>query len=92
MEPVALATSHTPTVGTPSITDWEFALLQALIYRESGIHLSEAKKALLVRRLSGRLRELGLGSFSAYYRRVKDRAGARERTRMVMTLNLLKKN
>ena len=70
-------------VATLSITDREFALVQALIYRESGIHLSEAKRALLVRRLSGRLRELGLGSFSAYYRRVKDRGGARERTRML---------
>ncbi len=83
MEPAAPATSHTAAVATPSITDREFALFQALIYRESGIRLSEAKKILLARRLGGRLRELGLGSFGAYYRRLKGREGRQERTRML---------
>ncbi|HEV8484516.1 MAG TPA: CheR family methyltransferase [Blastocatellia bacterium] len=56
--------------GIMAITDHEFALFQSLINRESGIHLTDAKKPLLVGRLSRRLRELGLSSFSAYYRRV----------------------
>lgn len=50
------------------ITDQEFGLFQALIYREAGIYLSQAKKELLVGRLTRRLRELGLNSFGAYYR------------------------
>lgn len=52
------------------ITDEEFAFFQTLIYREAGIYLSAAKMPLLVGRLTRRLRELGLNSFTAYYRRV----------------------
>lgn len=55
------------------ITDREFTLFQALIHREAGIYLSQAKKALLVGRLSRRLRELGLSSFGAYYRLATER-------------------
>lgn len=57
--------------GIPPITDQEFSLFQALIYREAGIYLCPAKKALLVGRLARRLRELGLRSFGEYYRHVK---------------------
>jgi chemotaxis protein methyltransferase CheR len=65
----------------PSISGTEFALLQALIHREAGIYLSDAKKALVVGRLSRRLRDLNLGSFAAYYRVVEtDEA---ERVRML---------
>lgn len=53
------------------LTDRDFARFQQLIYREAGIHLSPAKKALLVRRLNRRIQELGLDSFAAYYRRVE---------------------
>jgi chemotaxis protein methyltransferase CheR len=54
------------------ITDREFDLFQTLIHREAGIYLSPAKRALLVGRLSRRLRELGLTSFGAYYNKVTD--------------------
>ncbi len=53
------------------ISDREFALFQGLIHRLAGIHLVPAKKALLVRRLTRRLRELSLTSFTAYYRLAK---------------------
>ncbi|MBI4851044.1 MAG: protein-glutamate O-methyltransferase CheR [Acidobacteria bacterium] len=53
-----------------SITDQEFSLFQDLIYKKSGIFLSESKKALLLGRLSKRLQILNLTSFSAYYRYV----------------------
>lgn len=53
-----------------SISGKDFLRFQALIYRESGIWLSEAKTALLTGRLSKRLRALGLGNFSQYYDRV----------------------
>jgi chemotaxis protein methyltransferase CheR len=52
------------------ITDQEFGLFQKLIYGEAGIHLAPYKKALLEARLSKHIRELGLGSFAAYYKYV----------------------
>lgn len=59
----------------------EFAALQGLIQREAGIFLSEVKEALLVGRLSRRLRELGLTSFAAYHRLVQE--DETERVRML---------
>lgn len=53
------------------ITNREFALFQSFIHRRTGIHLPEAKKALVVARLSRRLRTLGLPSFTAYFERVE---------------------
>lgn len=61
------------------ISDREFALFQSLIHRETGIYLSPVKKGLLMGRLTRRLRDLGLDSFSAYYRRVTE-GGEEERT------------
>jgi chemotaxis protein methyltransferase CheR len=58
--------------GIRPITDREFNLFRKLVDREAGIHLSDSKRALLVGRLTRRLRELGLTSFSAYYRRVTE--------------------
>ena len=60
------------------ISDQEFALFQALVLKEAGIYLSEMKKALLVGRLTRRLRELGLRSFGDYYRRIKDGDGSEQ--------------
>jgi chemotaxis protein methyltransferase CheR len=54
------------------LSDHEFALFQALIQREAGIFLSPVKKPLLVGRLGRRVRDLGLPSFGAYYRRLKE--------------------
>ena len=51
-----------------AISDQEFALFQRLIYRIAGISLSDAKKVLLVGRLSRRLRAYELANFSQYYR------------------------
>lgn len=51
-----------------SITDQEFALFQRLLYKLSGINLSENKKVLLVGRLQKRLREYGLETYTQYYR------------------------
>jgi chemotaxis protein methyltransferase CheR len=50
-----------------SITEHEFSLFQQLIKQYAGISLSSAKKTLLQARLGGRLRELGLDSYRAYY-------------------------
>jgi len=64
-EPAVWATSFdvTPRV----ISSKEFQRFQSLIYRESGIWLSDAKAGLLTGRLSKRLRTLGLDTFSEYH-------------------------
>ena len=67
----------------PVLTEQEFALFQGLIYREAGIYLAPAKNFLLARRLGGRVRELGLRSFAAYYRYVVKSGDRDERIRML---------
>lgn len=54
------------------ITNEEFERFRRLIYAESGIALSDQKKSLLVSRLSKRLRDLALATFSEYYDFVKE--------------------
>jgi chemotaxis protein methyltransferase CheR len=70
-------------LGIRPLNDREFKLFQALIHKEAGIFLSEVKKALLVGRLSRRIRELGLESFEAYYRHVTDGAHPAERVELI---------
>jgi chemotaxis protein methyltransferase CheR len=73
-----------PPFESPPLSEREFSGYQRLVYREAGIWLSPAKKALLVGRLSRRLRELGGLSFGAYLSRVgEDEA---ERVRMLDAL------
>ncbi|MEW6775590.1 MAG: CheR family methyltransferase, partial [Bdellovibrionota bacterium] len=52
------------------ISDREFALFRDLIGKEVGIDLPPFKKALVMGRLSRRLRELQIRSFGDYYERV----------------------
>ncbi len=56
----AATTAHT-------ITDKEFKLFQSLIYDKAGISMSDAKKFLMVTRLSKRLRHFKLNSFTQYH-------------------------
>jgi len=65
----------------PDLAEEEFHLFQALVLRESGIHLGAKNRAMLVSRLWKRLRALELNSFSSYYRRVK--ADPEEMVRML---------
>ena len=53
--------------GIPVITDAEFARFRALILEQTGIHLKDNKRHLLVARLARHLRDLGLATFSDYY-------------------------
>lgn len=57
-------------MDNPTITDQEFARFQALIYKIAGIQLSDAKKVLVVGRLSRRLKHYGMASFNQYYQLV----------------------
>lgn len=61
-----MSTSYEPQVIAP-IDDAEFAAFQRLIEDETGIHLGDGKRALLVARLGRRLRELDHRSFTEYY-------------------------
>ena len=65
------------------ITEEEFGQFSALVYRECGILLPATKKALLVTRLSKRLRELGVPSFQAYYNLIAGDPGGSEFTRLL---------
>ncbi len=77
----ALHQHEGPGGGGRLIGDGEYARFQALIHREAGIWLAPVKRALLVGRLSRRLRDLGLASFGDYYDRVE--ADPAERIRML---------
>jgi len=55
------------------INDKEFGLFQRLIYNESGINLTSAKKELLKSRLTKRLRERSLISFKEYYQYITEK-------------------
>ena len=68
----------------PDLAVEEFHLFQALVLRESGIHLGAKNRAMLVSRVWKRLRALELNSFASYYRRVK--ADAQE---MVLMLDCI---
>lgn len=48
------------------MTDLEFDRLRLLIDRETGIHVSDAKRALLISRLGRHLRRLGLDTYDQY--------------------------
>lgn len=64
------------TFSLPTISDKEFQLFQALIFKEAGIELAPVKKPLLIGRLAHRLRNLQLSSFNDYYNYlVKDNSG-----------------
>jgi len=66
-----------------SITAEEFQQFRTLIYDESGISLGEQKKSLLASRLSKRLRDLDLATFSDYYTKVTEDQTREEFTRLL---------
>lgn len=71
--------------GVQPITDRELRSVQEMVYRETGIFLGPHKKSLVMGRLAGRLRQLGLSRFSDYFERIA--AGdAGERQRMIESL------
>jgi len=63
-----------------AMSDFVFENFRAYILREAGIQLNDTKRALLVSRLSKRLRDLGIETFAAYLARVQ--ADPAERVRM----------
>jgi chemotaxis protein methyltransferase CheR len=73
-------------IGIEPLRERDFAAFQAFIYKEAGIYLSKVKEALLVGRLSRRVRELGLRSFAAYYERVIDPRYPDERVELINSI------
>lgn len=67
--------------GIRPLTDSEFTSFRRLIEEEIGIHLADGKRALLVARLSRRLRQGGFRSFQDYFHHVTE-VDAEEKTRM----------
>lgn len=69
-------------------TDDNFAQARLLMFKFSGVNISEAKRNMVYSRLSKRLRELSLNDFSHYLKRVKQ--STREQTHFVnaLTTNL----
>jgi len=70
-------------VDAKPITDQEFTLFQRLIYKIAGISLSDAKRILLVGRLSRRLRQYDLATFTEYYQMLASGRHAEEVQTMV---------
>jgi chemotaxis protein methyltransferase CheR len=58
------------SLGNIPISNAEFSQFQKLIYQIAGINLSDAKRVLLVGRLSKRLKKLDIPTFSQYFRLV----------------------
>ncbi len=65
------------------LTDRDFGLFRQLMLKEAGVSLTEAKRPLIIGRLSSRLRQLGLADFAAYYRYVTQGQDAEEWQRMI---------
>jgi chemotaxis protein methyltransferase CheR len=73
--------------ATISLTEKEFSLFREMIYKEAGIALGSSKQQLVESRLSKRLRNHNLTSFTQYYKYLNenDRNGD-ERLKMINAL------
>ncbi|HSF64615.1 MAG TPA: protein-glutamate O-methyltransferase [Paracoccaceae bacterium] len=77
-------------MGAPDLTEGDFRSIAAIVRSETGIVLGQAKKGLVVSRLSRRLRDLRLPDFAAYRALIEGPTGARERRALIsaMTTNV----
>lgn len=69
--------------STPALSDSEFHRFRRYIHELAGIHLTDAKKALVSGRLGRRIRHYGLRSFGDYFELVRRDGAAEERQTMV---------
>lgn len=65
--------SHRSQAAELQLSDKEFDLLRKIVYDQSGITLSDAKKQMLRRRVQKRIIELGLDSVAAYCERLTEK-------------------
>lgn len=71
-------TEHKSDLGLPTMSTTEFSRLSALVYEQSGIRITTAKKIMLESRLSKRLRTLNMSSYSRYIEFIQTREGQDE--------------
>ncbi|WP_127144213.1 CheR family methyltransferase [Pelagibacterium montanilacus] len=64
--------------GEMALSDADFARVRARLRAAAGISLSDAKRTLVISRLSGRIRRLGLSGFAAYLDYLDGPGGAGE--------------
>src|SRR6202045_5365202 len=76
------------TSETPSLTDAELKLLQALVYQECGMHFDDRRTPFLQDRLLRRLKECHLDSFYSYYRLLISKEGKRELSQLLENLTV----
>lgn len=74
-------------MDTTSLSDQEFRQFQGMIHATAGIHMSDAKKALVCGRLGKRLKQHGLSSYGEYFRYL-----SREREEFQIAVDLLTTN
>lgn len=80
---VELETAFSQSV---QLNDQDFGTIATFMYRETGIVLNDSKRAMVVSRLTRRLRELGLTNFSDYCELIQSRWGASERASLISSL------
>lgn len=71
------SSSATPFRKELKITDEEFIQLRDFIYQQCGIFIAENRKYLVENRLSNRIKDLNLKSYSEYYNFLRFDAGKR---------------
>jgi len=87
MSATAAIRSEEPIVqGDFPFTQRDFRRIASILREESGIHLAEAKVALVYSRLAKRLRKTGIASFAEYCDIIESRDGAEERMAMLAAL------
>lgn len=77
-------------INEGAISDRDFNTFRSMIYDEAGISLSEAKRTLVCSRLSKRLRQLGLRTYSDYLQYLETRDP--NRTERQVMINCLTTN
>lgn len=73
-----------------NLTNDEFQQLRQFVFSTIGVNLTEAKRSLVVSRLSKRLRELDLSSFTKYIQLAKSSNSEREVLYNLITTNVTK--
>ncbi|MCO6043910.1 hypothetical protein NG895_08325 [Aeoliella sp. ICT_H6.2] len=84
-----MQTVGSDTIDLYNIGDTEFGTLREMLYRETGVSLSDSKRALVCSRLARRLRHLHLSSYADYIEHLSQRDRGSE---LQMLVNCLTTN
>lgn len=76
----------TPSPQGPQLSDVQFRKIAGVVYEDSGIILSDAKRSLLMARLNRRLRALALPDYGAYCQRLEGSDGMAERRQLLSAI------